>query len=75
MYSFILEKISFQNVVTVPLEETLSGHSSHFFPVSVLRPDRQQMALRLPFCLPLGMGPEPNFGRAELKIVNIFRIG
>ena len=27
MYSFILEKISFQNVVTVPLEETLSGHS------------------------------------------------
>ena len=32
MYSFLLEKISFQEVVTAPLEERLSGHCSHFFP-------------------------------------------
>lgn len=34
------------------------------------------MAPRFPFCRPLALRPEPNFGRAELKIVNnVFRIG
>lgn len=66
MYSFTVEKIDIQNAVTVPLE----GISPQ------LPADGQQVALRFPFCLPGLLGPEPNSGRAELKIVNNrFRIG
>lgn len=71
MYSLISERTALQNV-----EETPSEHRSNSFTVSALPSVRQQVALRFPFCLPSVMGLEPNFGRAELNIVNNkFRTG